>query len=201
MRIRRWLFWSLIPVSVWSTRDPRRAALGRRLMRSLGTLTLWVRRARRQSSLDGIGREWQRMFPDPAEHPITQVENGTVRAEIRTRCPYRGTGNVEGCYRMMEYDRRMMEKIGAQFVVLRSQAEPGVTECQVALRPLGIQIQNGRIAADLATGQTGHPRIYAAGDCVGGGDAATVVQVVEAAKQAAYAMHAAVPAGARAVTR
>jgi len=142
MRIRRWLFWSLIPVSVWSTRDPRRAALGRRLMRSLGTLTLWVRRARRQSSLDGIGREWQRMFPDPTEHPITQVENGTVRAEIRTRCPYRGTGNVEGCYRMMEYDRRMMEKIGAQFVVLRSQAEPGVTACQVALRPLGTPIDD-----------------------------------------------------------
>ena len=82
------------------------------------------------------------MFPDPAEHPITQVANGTVRAEIRIRCPYRGTGNVEGCYRMMEYDRRMMEKIGAQFVVLRSQAEPGVTACQVALRPLGTPIDD-----------------------------------------------------------
>jgi glutamate synthase (NADPH/NADH) small chain len=70
-----------------------------------------------------------------------------------------------------------------------------------ALRPLGIQIRDGRIAADPTTGQTGNPRVYAAGDCVGGGDAATVVQVVESAKQAAYAMHAAVPAGARAVTR
>jgi hypothetical protein len=142
MRIRRWLFWSLIPISVWSTRDPRRTALGRRLMRGLGALTLSVRRARRQTSLDGIGREWQRMFPDPAEHPITKVENGTVHAEIRTRCPYRGTGNVEGCYRMMEYDRRMVEKIGGQFVVLRSQAEPGVTACQVALRPPGAPIDD-----------------------------------------------------------
>jgi hypothetical protein len=142
MRIRRWLFQSLLPLSAWSTREPRRAVLGRRFMRALGALTLRVRRARPQTSLDGIGREWQRMFPDPRHHPITRIEHGTVHAEIHTRCPYRGTGNVEGCYRMMEYDRTMAEKIGAQFVVLRSQAEPGVTACQVALRPLGASMDD-----------------------------------------------------------
>ena len=136
MRIRKWLFWSLVPLSVWATRDARRSGLGRRLMRVLGTATLWVRGARKQDDLAGIGREWQRMFPDPADHPLT-VENGTVYGEIHVHCPYRGTGNVEGCHRMMEYDRRMLESIGGQFVVLRSQAEPGVVACRVAMRGPG----------------------------------------------------------------
>jgi len=137
MRVPKWLFRSLIPVSVWSTRDPARSALGRRLMRVLGTATLWMRRGRRQETLEGIGREWQRMFPDPAENPITAIENDTVYGEIHVHCPYRGTGNVEGCYRMMEYDRTMLKRIGGEFVVLRSQAEPGVTTCQVAMRRAG----------------------------------------------------------------
>jgi hypothetical protein len=34
---------------------------------------------------------------------------------------------------MMEYDRKMMEKIGASFVVVRSQAEPGVSHCHIAI--------------------------------------------------------------------
>ena len=123
-----------------------------------------------------------------------------------------GDGAVQGleCVRMRATGKTDA-KGRAQF-----EPEPGsehVIECDMivkatgqvssfdALRPLGIHIQNGRIAADLATGRTGNARIYAAGDCVGGGDAATVVQVVEAAKQAALAIHAAVPAGARALAR
>ena len=37
------------------------------------------------------------------------------------------------CFRMMEYDRKLMEVIGADFVVLQSQAEPGVINCRVAI--------------------------------------------------------------------
>ena len=131
-----------------ATRGPRPA-----VQRELGALaTLRVRRARPQTSLDGIGREWQRMFPDPRHHPITRIEDGTVHAESIRAVPTAGPATSRGCYRMMEYDRTMAEKIGAQFVVLRSQAEPGVTACQVALRPLGASMD------DLvpAHGRAGH---------------------------------------------
>ncbi len=73
------------------------------------------------------------MFPYKKMVPIVKIEGDTVFAEIRSTCPYRGSGNVEGCYRMMEYDRKMMETIGANFVVLKSQAEPGVEYCQIAM--------------------------------------------------------------------
>src|SRR5262245_50911853 len=127
MRLPKWLFWSLVPVSVWCTRDPGFVRVGRWLMRFLGASTLALLRGRRQETIERVAREWQRMFPDPAEVVITEVKEETAYAELRVHCPYRGTGNVEGCYRMMEYDRRLLEKIGGEFVVLRSQAEPGVT--------------------------------------------------------------------------
>lgn len=41
---------------------------------------------------------------------------------------------------MMEYDRKMMEKIGSTFIVVRSQAEPGVTHCQVAITTAAVNI-------------------------------------------------------------
>ena len=142
MRVPKWLFRSLLPVTVWWTRDAERFTVGRHLMRALGGATLLMRGARTRRALPEIGREWQRMFPDPDENRITKIENDTVHAEIHVHCPYRGTGNVEGCHRMMEYDRKMLEKIGGEFVVLRSQAEPGVTTCQVAMRVRGASMDD-----------------------------------------------------------
>jgi hypothetical protein len=40
----------------------------------------------------------------------------------------------------MEYDRKMLERIGGQLVVLRSQAEPGVEVCQVAIRKADVSM-------------------------------------------------------------
>src|SRR5262245_49195953 len=100
-----------------------------------------------------------------------------------------GDGHVEGleCVRM--------RLAGARDAKGRLQTEPvkgseHVIPCDMivkatgqvssfeALRAHGIDIRGGRIAANPVTGLTGNPRVYAAGDCVGGGDAATVVQVV-----------------------
>ena len=142
MRIPKKLFMTLVPISVWASRNPARAPLNRWLMRVFGSITMGLMRARPQERLEDIGLEWQRMFPSNKDVPITSIENDTVRAEIHIHCPHRGTGNVEGCYRMMEYDRKMLERIGGQLVVLRSQAEPGVKVCQLAIRKRGASISD-----------------------------------------------------------
>ena len=49
-----------------------------------------------------------------------------------------------------------------------------------------IEIRDGRIVADPATGKTGNPRYYAGGDCVNGGR--EVVDAVADGKRAALAM-------------
>jgi len=50
----------------------------------------------------------------------------------------------------------------------------------------GIEVSDGRIVADRATGQTGNPRYFAGGDCVNGGR--EVVDAVAGGKRAALAL-------------
>ena len=49
-----------------------------------------------------------------------------------------------------------------------------------------VEMRDGRIVADPATGQTGNPRYFAGGDCVNGGR--EVVDAVADGKRAAIAM-------------
>jgi len=142
MRVPKQLFMAIVPVSVWFSSRPWLNFATRPLMRGLAAATMRVRKAQPQTTVEEIGEEWQRMFPSRKGVPITSVENDTVYAEIHITCPHRGTGNVEGCYRMMEYDRKMLERIGGQFVVLRSQAEPGVEVCQVAMRKADVAVDD-----------------------------------------------------------
>ncbi len=132
-QINKHLFNSLISLTHWLTETEHRNIIGKPVMRGLGSLTLAVKKADEKNSAIESAEEWQRMFPSKKMVPITNIDGDTVRAEIRSECPYRGSGNVEGCYRMMEYDRKMMEKIGSTFIVVQSQAEPGVSHCQIAI--------------------------------------------------------------------
>ncbi|MCP4403314.1 MAG: hypothetical protein GY801_39150 [bacterium] len=107
------------------------------LLRFFARQSLLIRRGTRQVSLEDVALEWQRMFPSRSINHIKAIEGDTAYAEVRVQCPLRGTGNVQACYRLMEYDRAMLRKIGGRLVVLRSQAEAGVTVCEVALRMSG----------------------------------------------------------------
>ncbi len=59
-----------------------------------------------------------------------------------------------------------------------------LTELLQKLR--GVEVRDGRIVADRATGQTGNPRYFAGGDCVNGGR--EVVDAVAGGKRAAMAI-------------
>lgn len=141
--VNKYLFNYLIHVTHWLTKKEGRYLIGRPFLRFLGSATLLIKRGKHKSEIGSVGREWQKMFPSKKMVPVVKEETDTVFAEIRTTCPYRGSGNVAGCYRMMEYDRKMLETIGADFVVLRSQAEPGVDTCLVAMT------RDARARADL----------------------------------------------------
>ena len=84
-----------------------------------------------------LGRQWQKGFPSDKQVPIVDISDSTVVAEIHTPCPLRGSGDVQACYRMMQFDREVVKKAGGQFVVLHSQATPGKTYCTVAMRRAG----------------------------------------------------------------
>ena len=90
--------------------------------------------------ISDLGTAWQAGFPSAKQVPIERVTADTVFARIETPCPLRGSGRTAACWRMMEYDRAIAAAAGGQFVVLQSQAEPGVTQCRVALRLAGAEM-------------------------------------------------------------
>jgi hypothetical protein len=100
----------------------------------LANSTIKAKKIHLAQNLEELGKMWQKGFPSAKQVPITAIDADTVFAEIHTPCPLRGTGNTQACYLMMEYDRKIVEKAGGEFVVLASQAEAGRTFCQVAMR-------------------------------------------------------------------
>ncbi len=128
----------LLTISAALARHPALWPVSRAWSHGLAGMTIRRRKicqATRQI-LD-LGAAWQRGFPSPKQVPIEAVTADTVFARIETPCPLRGSGQTAACWRMMEYDRVVAAAAGGQFVVLQSQAEPGVTTCRVALRRSG----------------------------------------------------------------
>lgn len=138
------------PVQRWLVRNGMQLMLGisavlarrsdrlsRAWMRRLARTTIQGKRIGPAPDLAALGAAWQRGFPSARQVPLRAVTGTTVLADIETPCPLRGSGDTTACWRMMEYDREVARAAGGEFVVLRSQAEPGVTVCQVALRRAG----------------------------------------------------------------
>lgn len=98
-----------------------------------------------------LGQRWQLGFSSTKDHPIIKLTEDTAYGEIHTDCPLRGSGDTQACYRMMEYDRAVVGHAGGDFVVLRSQAQPGVTTCLVAMRRRGADM------GDLVPAHIAHP--------------------------------------------
>ncbi|MFT6907666.1 MAG: hypothetical protein ACJAS1_004350 [Oleiphilaceae bacterium] len=85
-------------------------------------------------NLAELGRSWQNAFPSPKQVPLVNITEDTVYAEIRTPCPLRETGDLNACYRMMEFDRSYLSFFDGELIVLRSQAEKGVNVCEIAIQ-------------------------------------------------------------------
>lgn len=111
-------------------------------MRLFADLTVRIKGGQRKDTLEEIAKEWQRMFPGRRMVPITEVTEDTAIAEVHGPCPVADTGDVHACYRLMEYDRRLLAHIGGEFVVLRSKAESGIDICQVAIRKKGASVED-----------------------------------------------------------
>lgn len=131
---------AVLRVSAWMARRESLKPATERFMNALASATIKSKKIRKAEGLEDLGRQWQRGFPSAKQVPITRVTEDTVYAEIHTPCPLRGTGDVQACYRMMQYDRKILEKAGGQFVVLSSQATPGNHHCTVAMRKQGVSI-------------------------------------------------------------
>ncbi len=130
-------FQKILNIGGYFARRPYFNFITRLMMRLLADLTIKLKGGQKKEALEDIGKEWQRMFPGRRLVPIREITGDTVLAEVRAPCPLVDTNDISACYRLMEYDRRLLEHIGGEFVVLESQASPNIQACQVAIRKQG----------------------------------------------------------------
>jgi hypothetical protein len=154
-RLTRATVSATLRVLAFFARRPALAAVSDALTRALARATIRNRRIAPARDLADLGRQWQRAFPSSRQVPIEQIDARTVYAQIHTPCPLRGSGDVHACHRMMAFDRHVVAQAGGQFVVLESQASPGVTRCRVAMRFAGETMADLRQAHQGATPASG----------------------------------------------
>ena len=90
---------------------------------------------------------------------------------------------------VQQVDRTLLPILNSQYSIECDLIVPAIGQSPLSqlMRELRhIEVRNGRIVADRATGQTGNPRYFAGGDCVNGGR--EVVDAVADGKRAALAM-------------
>jgi hypothetical protein len=127
-------------------RRPGLEPLSNLLTRAMANATVRMKGIGRAARIEELGPLWQRSFPAAKQVPIESVSETTVLAQIHTPCPLRGTGDIHACHRMMAFDRQVLARAGGQFVVLESQATPGVRVCRVAMRLEGASMEDLKAA-------------------------------------------------------
>jgi len=136
------IFTKLLEFSAVFAKSPRLKFISDFILRRFADITFWFRKGQQQETVEGLAKEWQRMFPSKAFVPIKNITEETAYAEILGTCPVTASGDVHACYRLMEYDRHLLKKMGGQFVVLNSKANPAFPVCQVAIRARGSSLED-----------------------------------------------------------
>lgn len=121
---------------------PRLAGLSALMGKVMATQVIKARKLGRAQNVAELARLWQRAFPSAKQIPIESIDKRTVIAQIHTPCPLKGGGDVHACHRMMAFDRHIAAAGGGQFIVLKSQATPGVGHCRVAMRMAGDDVSD-----------------------------------------------------------
>ncbi len=102
-------------------------------------LNILLNKPKPSASVQELADTWQQLMPPDGQHffPIKEVTEDTAYTEIHLHCPLRGSGDAHACYKLMNYDRKLMEKAGGQLIVLESQSNSGKNYCRLAIRRKG----------------------------------------------------------------
>lgn len=130
----------LARISRWPTLD----LLTQGLTTFLARVNLFLNRPSASKSLKQLGESWLDLMPPDGQHffKVEDPTENTIHTQIHLHCPLRGTGDVEACYKLMNYDRKLVEAVGGQLVVLESQANSGKSYCRLALRAKGADVSD-----------------------------------------------------------
>lgn len=102
-------------------------------------LNLYLNQPKSSDNIEDLAQTWQQLMPPDGQHffKIAEITPDTAYIEIHLHCPLRGSGDVNACYKLMNYDRQLMDKTGGQLIVLESQSNSGKPYCRLAIRKKG----------------------------------------------------------------
>ncbi len=86
-----------------------------------------------------LAETWKKMMPADGQEffKIAKISEDIAYTEIHLHCPLRGTGHIEACNKLMNYDRTLMREVGGELIVLESQSNSGKNYCSLAIRKKG----------------------------------------------------------------
>ncbi|WP_273565881.1 hypothetical protein [Maribacter halichondriae] len=106
----------------------------------LARLTIFLNKPNIANNVEELATIWQELMPEDGREyfKIGEIKKNTAYTEIHLQCPLRGTGNVEACNKLMNYDRKLMNAAGGTLIVLESQSNSGKNYCRLAIRKEGL---------------------------------------------------------------
>ncbi len=107
-------------------------------------LNLMLNQPTQANNARELAETWVDLMPPDGRDlfKISSIDEDTAYVEIHLHCPLRGTGDVEACHHLMNYDRKLMENVGGNLIVLASQSNSGKPYCQLAIRKKGLAIDD-----------------------------------------------------------
>ncbi len=104
------------------------------------SLNVFLNKPKQAKTVEDLSARWLEMMPPDGQEffKISNVDKTTAYTEIHLHCPLRGSGDAKACYHLMNYDRKLMEKVGGQLIVLESQSNSGKPYCKLAIRKKGV---------------------------------------------------------------
>lgn len=107
-------------------------------------LNFTLNKPKHANEVKQLAETWQKLMPPDGQQyfRIKEIDDKTAITEIHLHCPLRGTGRVDACYKLMNYDRQLMEMVDGQLIVLESQSNSGKNYCRLAIRKKGEEVSD-----------------------------------------------------------
>ncbi|MEM8897656.1 MAG: hypothetical protein AAGC85_06105, partial [Bacteroidota bacterium] len=121
---KQWVFDAILKVLAFFARRSTFDGLTRWSTAQTAKLNILLNKPEGSASVKELADTWQQLMPPDGQHffPIKEVTEDTAYTEIHLHCPLRGSGDAHACYKLMNYDRKLMEQVGGQLIVLESQS-------------------------------------------------------------------------------
>lgn len=141
---RQAVFSSMLCVLAFLGRRPFWGGVTNWLTSLLARTNVFLNRPKKTSDVAELAHTWKALMPPDGQEyfEVSRIEGETAYTKIHLECPLRGSNDAHACYKLMNYDRQLMDQVGGQLIVLESQSNSGKPYCRLAIRKKGADVDD-----------------------------------------------------------